>query len=173
MSNSTNLEAGIAAFNEGRYETAVEHLSKSLEEASQSSNIGDVGLSTYFLECSMAFKEDRTLDKKKVEAALNSFRQSNLYYMAAQCCEYLSTTVDVENARRLLEEAREHYKQCPNWTGEARTYRIEAGILKRSSDVSQARELLNKALKAIEVQPQGLETVKAERRQIEREILAL
>ena len=163
----------MSAFNEGRYETAIEHLTAALEEASRSGNINDLGLSTYFLEASKAFQEDREMDKEKIETSLRFFRQSGEHYLAAGCCESLSATADLETARQLLGEAREHYKQCPNWTGEARTYRIEAEIAKRFGNVDRARELLQKALRAIRGQPQGLETVKAELRKIERQTSAL
>jgi len=170
MTEEELLESGMDAFNNGNFPIAVDLLQQALPLLRLADKPRELGLCIYTLECAKGITEDRQFHKETIEEALGLFQQTGLHFLAASCCTGLAEIVVAEapaEARHFLDAARTHYEQCDNWTGPARVSRLEAKFAIDRGDKDEALRLLNDALRLIDEQPRGLESVKAERRQIE------
>jgi len=171
VENDNLLEDGIDAFNRGDYVASVGILQTALTQLRSTAKPDELGLCIYYLESSAAFSEDRDVRKVPIQEALELFRQTDLHYLAASCCMQLAELLAISNAQvasDLLTEARTHFQHCENWTGQARAFRVEAKLSADRGAKEGALHLIDQALRLINEQPQGLETVKSEKRQIER-----
>lgn len=171
MSEEELVQSGMDAFNGGDYPAAVHVLGRALAILRGVEKPKELGLCLYYLESAEVFSEDREFQKEPIEEALELFRQTELHYLAASCCRCLAEIAgpgDLERAKRFLNRARTHYAQCDNWTGPASVSRLEAKLAIDRGNRDEALRLLDDATRLIDQQPQGLESVQAERRQIDK-----
>lgn len=169
MNEEALLESGMEAFNHGDYSASVTVLQKALAILRHAKKPRELGLCLYYLESARAFSEDCEFQKEPLQEALELFSQTDLHYLAASCCKSLAGIVAAdhpEEAQHLLNRARTHYEQCDNWTGPASVSRLEAKFALDRGERDEARRLLSDAIRLIAEQPQGLESVRAERREI-------
>ena len=166
------LELGVYLAGQQEHEDAIGYLGSAIAFFRTVEPSLKLATALYWLEGAESMHEDREYDTSPIREAYTIFSAEGANYSAASCCCTLGGVAkrsgDFADGRQWYNTATGLYEDSQTWTGLARTYRLLAELEIDAGNTHAARVAISSAQRKIDSQPQGLESVKAEQRFIEK-----